>query len=273
MNNYCSNCGEPLAGAKFCPNCGEPVNSNGNVEFVSTEYREPSQRIQGAYNSATKPSKKGSAAGNALFTFLFIILFGMLVVIIGVNMAPNTKTASKLQKVTGVTDEQAKTIEDILKKCDIQRIDSIEADELLNDVNTDSEKGYRISADGIDNIILYIKANNKVNMIRYADNNLYAKGKVVSTMADYTFTTDEETALQIKCQNAVEEILKSSSTAKFPNILKWNFSKNKGGITVQSYVDSQNSFGATIRSEFQLVLTKDNKVKSFIFDGEELMKK
>ncbi|HGS9087754.1 hypothetical protein I6A86_08825 [Clostridioides difficile] len=51
------------------------------------------------------------------------------------------------------------------------------------------------------------------------------------------------------------------------------FSKNKEEIVVQSYVDSQNSFGATMRSEFQIIFTSDGKdVKSFIFDGKEMIK-
>ena len=47
--------------------------------------------------------------------------------------------------------------------------------------------------------------------------------------------------------------------------------KDKGVITVQSYVDAQNSFGANIRSQFQFIIENDN-TKSLIFDGKEYIK-
>jgi hypothetical protein len=67
--------------------------------------------------------------------------------------------------------------------------------------------------------------------------------------------------------------LKITFTAKFPNILHWAFAKNPDRILVQAYVDSQNSFGATTRSEFQVTFTSDgNDVTSLIVDGVEYMK-
>ena len=50
------------------------------------------------------------------------------------------------------------------------------------------------------------------------------------------------------------------------------FSKNKNIITVQSYVDSQNGFGAMIRSEFQFIIDTDtDTIQSLIFDGQEMI--
>ena len=40
---------------------------------------------------------------------------------------------------------------------------------------------------------------------------------------------------------------------------------------MQGYDDSQNGFGATVRSTFQ-VTYKNNKVTSLIFDGKEYIK-
>jgi hypothetical protein len=208
------------------------------------------------------------------FIIFFLIFF--VVLIVGTIYAiqnPEVYSRSTFQGVTEVTSEQEDQILDVLYKCGIKEIDSIKADESLNDINKDGEKGYRISSDGINNIILYLNSDNTVNLVRYADHNLYAKGKVVSTLSDYTFTLNEESDLQISCEKAVKEILKSPSTAKFPNIYKWNLIKEKDKIIVQSYVDSQNSFGAELRSEFQFTLTSDDyTIVSFIFDGKELLK-
>ncbi|HCQ5970115.1 hypothetical protein KWL01_015905 [Clostridioides difficile] len=179
----------------------------------------------------------------------------------------------KISKVTNLAPEQVQNTAKILKECGIEEFESIKHDEGLDNAHFDGEKGYRIEFGGSKNIILYMNKDNSVYNVRWADNDFYKDGKVVSKVSDYTLTIDEKTALQLQCQNGVSAVLKSPSTAKFPNITKWMFSKNKEEIVVQSYVDSQNSFGATMRSEFQIIFTSDGKdVKSFIFDGKEMIK-
>lgn len=81
----------------------------------------------------------------------------------------------------------------------------------------------------------------------------------------------EKSDIHYKCQETIKTILKSPSTAKFPNILEWSMTKTRKGIVVQSYVDSQNSFGAELRNEFQFII-KGGTITSLIFDGQELMK-
>ncbi|HGS8878974.1 TPA: hypothetical protein ACMWLU_003058 [Clostridioides difficile] len=187
-----------------------------------------------------------------------------------VNMSEDEQ---KISKVTNLAQEQVQNIAKILKECGIEDFESIKHDEGLDNAHFDGEKGYRIEFGGSQNIILYLNKDNSVYNVRWADNDFYKDGKVVSKVSDYTLTMDEKTALQLQCQNGVSAILKSPSTAEFPNITKWMFSKNKEEIVVQSYVDSQNSFGATMRSEFQIIFTSDGKdVKSFIFDGKEMIK-
>ncbi|MFL8713116.1 hypothetical protein Q3304_20275 [Clostridioides sp. GD02377] len=187
-----------------------------------------------------------------------------------VNMSEDEQ---KISKVTNLAQEQVQNIAKILKECGIEEFESIKHDEGLDNAHFDGEKGYRIEFGGSKNIILYLNKDNSVYNVRWADNDFYKDGKVVSKVSDYTLTMDEKTTLQLQCQNGVSAILKSPSTAEFPNITKWMFSKNKEEIVVQSYVDSQNSFGATMRSEFQIIFTSDGKdVKSFIFDGKEMIK-
>ncbi|CCL55976.1 hypothetical protein [Clostridioides difficile] len=179
----------------------------------------------------------------------------------------------KISKVTNLAPEQVQNIAKILKECGIEEFESIKHDEGLDNAHFDGEKGYRIEFGGSKNIILYLNKDNSVYNVRWADNDFYKDGKIVSKVSDYTLTMDEKTALQLQCESGVSAILKSPSTAKFPNITKWMFSKNKEEIVVQSYVDSQNSFGATMRSEFQIIFTSDGKdVKSFVFDGKEMIK-
>lgn len=59
-------------------------------------------------------------------------------------------------------------------------------------------------------------------------------------------------------QKIVTPLLKSPSTAKFPSIVDW-YSKEtteKGTYLVSSHVDSQNGFGAMIRTTFKATLKK-----------------
>lgn len=87
-------------------------------------------------------------------------------------------------------------------------------------------------------------------------------------------STSEESDLQMRCERGVKEFLKSPSSAKFPSINGWYFGKDREKIVAQSYVDAQNSFGAMLRSEFQVTFTPDGEsVTSFIFDGKEYVKK
>lgn len=53
--------------------------------------------------------------------------------------------------------------------------------------------------------------------------------------------------------------------------IDWDIRKYEGIVYVFAYVDSQNSFGAMIRSDFSFIF-KDGKAISFIFDGEEYIK-
>ncbi|MGO0903539.1 hypothetical protein ACYZFO_10720 [Clostridioides difficile] len=179
----------------------------------------------------------------------------------------------KISKVIDTEPKKIKNIANILKECGIEDFDSIKHDDGLDNAHFDGEKGYRIEFSGSKNIILYINKDNSVYNVRWANNDFYKDSKVVSKVSDYTLTIDEKTELQLQCENGVSAVLKSPSTAKFPNITEWAFSKDKEKIVVQSYVDSQNSLGAMLRSDFQITFTSDSKnVKSFIFDGEEMIK-
>lgn len=223
---------------------------------------------------SNKKNGKGKKLAIAFGCF-FALYFILVLISQNTEKVESTKSQdqfTQLQEVTGATAEQEAAILEILNECGITKVQSIQSDELLDNMNEEGEKGYRLSANGINNIILYLKSDKTVNMIRYADNDLYANGAVVSKLSDYILTSEEQSRLLITCQNAVKSILKSPSTAKFPNITKWTFVKRDGQIIVRSYVDAQNSFGAELRNEFQFIFSADDyTMKSFIFDGEEIL--
>lgn len=64
-----------------------------------------------------------------------------------------------------------------------------------------------------------------------------------------------DTQVNIMAENYVETILKSPSTAKFPNLQFTHYDLGNNKHQIVSYVDSQNSYGATVRSDWSATLT------------------
>jgi len=84
---------------------------------------------------------------------------------------------------------------------------------------------------------------------------------VCSSGACDTGITDTEGHAIVAAKNAVRDQLKAPSTAKFSSV--WASKNNDGTWVVKGYVDAQNSFGATIRSSFKVML-KYNGSSGFI---------
>ncbi len=170
-----------------------------------------------------------------------------------------------------VSKDVAKPIHEALKSVGIDYVKSIEHDELLDDAYGNNEKGYRISTLHVDNIILYLNADSSVYNIKYAGQKLYENGSAVAQISDYYLTEKERESVIFNIQEEVKKLLKSPSTAVFPNSEEWFVIKSDGITTVQSYVDAQNEFGAMLRSEFSFVID-DNTITSLVFDGKEYIK-
>jgi hypothetical protein len=86
-------------------------------------------------------------------------------------------------------------------------------------------------------------------------------------------TSDNETSAKIMSEDFVTSYLKSPSTADFP----WKAEsviREGTGWRVNSYVDSQNSFGAMIRLHYTCVVENIDgdswKCTSLVIDGEQL---
>ena len=214
-----------------------------------------------------------------LFLIAVAIFFFLIVPIVALTVGKDAlksdlkATDENFIEIDGLSDSESKKVNTILKDCGFSDIKEIKHDSLLDNAHFDGEKGYRVESNGINNIILYLNKDNSVNIVKYADYEFYKQNKVITNIRDISLTNDEKSKLYIQIENLVKNTLKSPSTANFPNITKWKFGKNKDKIIVQSYVDSQNGFGATVRSDFQVTLsTKDTNIISFIFDGKEYIK-
>lgn len=254
MNTKCPNCGI-AHNCNFCPNCGAPT---------PPHLPHPQAQIK----KKTSLASGLKIVGLSLIAIFVLFAIGMAGLLSGNNDKSITKQ-TEFQMITGTTADQEEDILKVLSDCGIT-VKSIKHDELLDDMNMEGETGYRISTDDINNIILYLKPDKSINIVRYADKNLYKDGELLSTINDYYVSYGEKLNLKTLCEDTIKDLLKSPSTAKFPNASKWNVWKEDGKIYIQSYVDAQNSFGAELRSEFQFIIDTDsNTVESLIFDGEE----
>lgn len=99
-----------------------------------------------------------------------------------------------------------------------------------------------------------ITEDGSLGSVKSGDRVFWEDGEVVSKADDVIVTTSEFLDLAYKSERVIKDNLKSPSTAKFPGHIlersEWTITKNKPTYYVKSWVDSQNSFGAMIRSEF-----------------------
>ncbi len=204
--------------------------------------------------------------------YFFIIFIGMMIV--GLYLAYTMD--SQLKRVAELSDEQEKNIVQVIKDIGIDgNIEKVEHDELLDGLYSETGKGYRISISDseINNLILYLKENKDVEAINWADINFYKDGEIKDNIKDYTLISSQRAQYQNRAEELIKSILISPATAKFPNSNQWNIRINKGIVFMQSFVDSQNAFGAVIRSDFKIKYdTKTATIISLIIDGEEKIK-
>lgn len=186
----------------------------------------------------------------------------------------NAKKAENAKKA-GVSIEAFENMINACKVIDIEygKISNITA-------KNDWANGKRCSFDFSGyNFLVYFNQDGTVNSINSGTIKFYENGKKVEDLKNRLITAEEKDQIKTLAEETVKKILKAPSTAKFPGSFispfeDWNISKNGNKFTVSSYVDSQNGFGAMIRSEFTITYEwKDGTVKvvSMIFDGEKVV--
>lgn len=262
----CPECGKEISDkADNCPNCGYPVDKVQNMsEGIDMN------AVPITHSQVPKRKNRGCLIGLIIF---FVCLFAVGAGVSDMIKNPEKyEEKSEIEKAINCTKDKANEIEKVLKGCGIDKDASIKRDEGLDNAYKKGDKGCRINEDGIE-ILMWLSKSDDVYIIKYNDNVLYKKGKVKAKFTDYVLTTQEIGEWKSFCETQVEAILKTPNSAKFPDYTEWAFSKNKKTLVVQGYVDAENSFGVEMRSEFQLKInTETESVKSFIFDGEELIK-
>lgn len=201
--------------------------------------------------------------------FIVPVVFIMFVAIL-VNTFPVKDKGLKMIETTLKVDEsKANSINTVFDSVGLTNINNITHDEMLDDLEGDGSKGYRVETSFSDNVIMYISKKNNVISIRYADKYFYKKDKPLRNFNDYTMSSDEVYDVKFDAEKRIKMILKNPNSASFPGLDEWYISKDNGVITASSYVDGTNSFNATIRTKFQIKYDKNKTPTSLIFDGVE----
>jgi hypothetical protein len=91
---------------------------------------------------------------------------------------------------------------------------------------------------------------------------------------EQTQPIERDTTSIVFAEEVIKGILKAPSTAKFVDVEAYELSNEKDVWAINGYVDSQNSFGAMIRSQWEVQLDysdgKGGTVKSILFDGKKM---
>jgi hypothetical protein len=139
---------------------------------------------------------------------------------------------------------------------------------------------YKITADGYELVATDLEDDFRI-FIPNSSYVLYEDSKVIMTkenLKDKTVTRNEASAYYNMAQEIIISCLKNPKSADFPSIIfspdDIGFKKNGNLVLVQSYVDATNSFGATIRSKWEVQFevldmeTYTYDLKYINFDGE-----
>lgn len=104
------------------------------------------------------------------------------------------------------------------------------------------------------------------------------KAEAEKALEDSSISIAEGVELQSAAKRWVEQVIKAPSTAEYPGSWLdpydgWSIAQNKSIYEISSYVDSQNSFGAMIRSKYYMKINDTGgsyKMLKFVFDGRRI---
>jgi hypothetical protein len=181
----------------------------------------------------------------------------------------------------GIEEKVAIKALNIYEKYDLPVWNSKDAIQVENASKDDFIYSYSAS-DGAVSVVFAVHVL-KGDIVEIVDENQEVVYNTKGLNKNYMFYKDcnLDTAIDYS-KEVVNSVLKSPSTAEYPGSWLspyegWAVAKKKNVLTLSSYVDSQNSFGATVRSKFvfKFKYSDGGKVTPvyFAFDGKVLVNK
>ncbi len=207
----------------------------------------------------TKKIKVGKLIGIYFVIAIIIGVFGaILSSSVNDEKPKNTpqipKDVKLIMDTCDTTQEKANDILTVLTNCEILDIQDFTHDEMLDNIDNEGDTGYRITSEGLTNIILYLNKDKNVYIVRYAGVDMYSNGEYKTKLSYFYLTSSQKANLETSSKNYVKAILMSPTSADFP-WFDWDISLNAFSqiATVSSYVDADNAFGTEVRTYFTLM--------------------
>lgn len=269
---YCKNCGAQIEDiCNFCPVCGAYQGQTIYQPPIEQQQITQQQTYHQPIEKAPKREKK-KFCDTWWFWTLFVI-FWMFVIVPNVKIAekpgpssfPSTSNTSSIRPAL---DERSQFIADaqdagLSESASIGIYDLLK-DQLLctnikfkcksivgNALYEISEKEYalKVAAD-----------NDGIYSVRCGSYEMYDGETVHYTVQDIALRDIDgnEAYYSVIAKEIVSSYLKAPSTAKFPFLTEFRMQRYGDIVAVSGYVDSQNSFGAMIRSEWVVQFETDH---------------
>jgi hypothetical protein len=166
-------------------------------------------------------------------------------------------------KKFGISVDDAKNIEAALNSIGVESVTDATKDEKgMYSLNVTAKGGYTH---------LFLDKDNKVETIKLKEIIMYKDGQAVHQPSDYVLSVSEENQMERQSKEMVKKVLKAPTTAEFDYKTFRYFKLNGIGIIIGT-VDSQNSFGAMIRSNFKVQFDCNDNMKPIhmSFEGNEI---
>ncbi|MFZ2095145.1 MAG: hypothetical protein WAV05_00780 [Anaerolineales bacterium] len=168
---------------------------------------------------------------------------------------------------TGMSQQEAELAFEIIKSVGFERVSSIEFF-----MEADPLKSYLADL-GYTDVFLVSFTGNEVFGISNGDIVLYDRdaGGIINRITDYTLDYTEKFDFLDRADFYVEQVLKAPSTAKFATVSESQFGRDHDLVTVQSWVDAQNSFGAMLRNKIYAQFSYSTKELLYLVLGDSVV--
>lgn len=152
----------------------------------------------------------------------------------------------------GISEDMLIAIQTAYKEVGIDEVEDL--------VKVDGEDAYRITYNNY-YITAYITDGGIVDSVKSGERVFWRDGSVIIQVDDVLVSDSEYSAITTKSKEVVTAKLKYPSTAEFPgtwwNEDQWDIIKLRTNYSVRSWGESQNSFGAIIRTNFRVTYKWD----------------
>lgn len=264
-DNYCKKCGMQLEGVNFCPTCGTKV--------MSSMAKPKSKKQSKNLNKTAKACVLG-------ISIPFIIIGLLLLPVLFTSDETYDETTNNMQNsdkvVALIMDEcevSEETAQKIKKDFEDVGIDDLEKLSMFDGAQVEGLKSFEYSSKKVSGTL--IVKNGATDYIDTGDIILFddEKGGAIDNISRYYLSNDEKSLYLYSAEELVKQNLKAPSTADFPNWYggEWHISRKDNVITIVSYVDSQNSFGAMIREKFAIQYSYTTQTCTYFEFGGEVV--